>query len=124
MPAMVVTGLSFVSIVAILKSVMCTCPERQRLMCNRLGFNFTQEIALNQKRTVKYSMERSFRVKKSGGRTDRKYFSLQAACRCLLFQISLYFLSGEPQNASFPKSNLVRIVLSLPIFYGQSGGKK
>lgn len=97
MPAMVVTGLSFVSVVAILKSVMCTCPGRQRLTWSRLGFNFTQEIALNQKRTVKYTMKRSFQVKKSGGRTDTKYFSLQAACRCLLFQISPYFPSGEPE---------------------------
>lgn len=64
MPAMVVTWLSFVSVVAILKSVMCTCPERQRLTCKMVGFNFTQEIALNQKHKVKYSMERSFQEKK------------------------------------------------------------
>lgn len=93
---MVVTWISFVSIVAILKSVMCTCPERREVNVG-LDFGFISHKKqlwfrnLNENTLWKGVSRKIY----SDGKAERKYFSLQDAFRrALLDQISPYLTFG------------------------------
>lgn len=121
---MVVTCISLVSIVAILKSVMCTCPERQMLICNLICFNFAWQAALNQKLKLKYSMERSFQEKNI---LLGELIENISACRLLTdgscyIKYPLIYPLGSKKTRSSPGSNLMMTVLSLPKFGG--GGRE